>query len=193
MNEEKKQNKPPMRFTEEELLTIRNTFKDNQSLLKTIRKVMLQLPLNVVDLSILEITFKNKAVQKVVRKILLPTIDSEAPITQVIDFWLTIPLKEMPPEVATLHIQSVKLWRDYTDQQLKVFETGKYQEEQEIKLKDLEDIKDKLNDNMYIDMLARNTIINNTEQQLNGLLVLGSLEHKTDEEIAEDRKKNSNK
>ena len=189
MSDEKK---PPMRFTEDELTTIRKTFKDNQSLLKTVRKVMLQFPLNAMDLSLLEITFKNKAVQKVVRKIMLPTIDPEAPITQVIDFWMTVPMKDLMPHIAPFHLKAVKVWMDYTDQQLRVLEKGNYQDEQVIKFTDFTNL-DKPEEEIYVNMLARNTVVNNTEQQLNGLLVLAGIKEKSEEEIKKDLEKSSNK
>ena len=63
-----------MRFTEDELELIRNTFKGNDKLLKLMRKVF------------------------------LPEIDPDAPLGQIIDLWMTVPVKEMKPEDALVNI-----------------------------------------------------------------------------------------
>lgn len=57
-----------MRFSEAELEIIRATFKDKTDLLKLLRKVF------------------------------LPEYDPHAPLGQVIDLWMTIPIQGMTPE-----------------------------------------------------------------------------------------------
>lgn len=62
-----------MRFTEDELLLIRDTFKNNEPLLKVLRKVF------------------------------LPEYDPTAPLGQIVDLWSTVDMKNMTPEAAWLH------------------------------------------------------------------------------------------
>lgn len=62
-----------MRFTEDELLLIRDTFKDNEPLLKVLRKVF------------------------------LPEYDPTAPLGQIVDLWSTVDMKGMTPEAAWIH------------------------------------------------------------------------------------------
>lgn len=64
------QNGTQMRFTKEEIDLLKRTFKDNDDLLKVLRKVF------------------------------LPEYDPKAPVTQVIDLWMTVPVKELTPEAA---------------------------------------------------------------------------------------------
>lgn len=63
-----------MRFTDEELQLVKNTFKGNEKLLKLLRKVF------------------------------LPEYDPEAPIGQIIDLWMTIDLNQLPAEEAIRRI-----------------------------------------------------------------------------------------
>jgi len=63
-----------MMYTEDELTLIKATFKNNEKLLKLMRKVF------------------------------LPEYDPNAPLGQVIDLWLSLPVKEMSPEAAQINI-----------------------------------------------------------------------------------------
>lgn len=63
-----------MRFSKEELALIKSTFKGNTDLLKLMRKVF------------------------------LPELDPTAPLGQIIDLWMTVPVKEMSPEQAQINI-----------------------------------------------------------------------------------------
>ena len=109
--------KQTMRYTNEELRLIKNTFSENDDLLKRIRKVMLQMPLDAVDLSALEL-IKKKEVLAVLRKTFLPTLDADAPINQQLDLWMTVQIIDKTPDEASPHIQARKKLIDYLDQQL---------------------------------------------------------------------------
>lgn len=86
--EDKKQPGAQMRFTEEEVKIIRDTFKDNEKLLKLLRKVF------------------------------LPEIDPDAPLGQIIDLWMTVPLKEMSSEDARINILARNSLIMHLEQQL---------------------------------------------------------------------------
>jgi len=138
--EEPKKKKQKMRFSEQELITIKGVFAENDDLLKTMRKVFYQMPLNAADLSILQITFKNKPeLHKVMRKCFLPEIVADVPFQQQIDLWMTISLKEMMVGEAAVHLDSIQIWIDYMEQQLEVLKGGK---KQKIDFKGLTDIKE---------------------------------------------------
>lgn len=192
--EEVKKKRQVMRYSDQELQLIKGVFAENDELLKSIRKVFYQMPLTAVDLSRLSITFNGKeGVQKVLRKTLLPTIDAEMPLQQNIDLWLTMKLKEMMVEEASVHLDSVNTWIKYIDQQLKVIESGKYSKKPTIRFKDLENIKDKPAYEKFADMLARNTIVNHVEQQLKQLEILGGLKEESPEQTIERLSKDSSK
>lgn len=76
MNEQKTgmSNGSQMRITDEERALIKAVFKDNDTLLKLVRKMF------------------------------LPEIDPKAPLGQVLDLWMTINVKDMTPEEAYVNL-----------------------------------------------------------------------------------------
>jgi hypothetical protein len=82
------QNGSQMRFTEQELSLIKNTFKGNDELLKVMRKVF------------------------------LPEIDPDAPVGQVIDLWLTVQISDKTPEQAYAQLLARNTLISHLDQQL---------------------------------------------------------------------------
>ena len=188
MDEQKKPQRQ-MRYVDSELQIIKNTFAENDDLLKAIRKVMLQMPLNALDLSRLEL-IKKEGILQVLRKTFLPTLDPEAPLNQVIDLWMTIQIMDKDPINALPHLRAREKLIKYIDQQLKVLEGS---DRQKIKFNKMTDIKGKSPENIYSDLITRNTMINHTEQQLNMLKVLAGLKDETLEQTQERLKKDSSK
>lgn len=183
-----------MRFSDLELQIIKNTFAENEDLLKIVRKVFLQMDLNAVDLALLQTMILGKPdVIKVMKKTFMPELDPEVPIGQQIDLWLTIALKDIMPDMAVMHLQSIDLWRRYLEQEFRNLENNKLGAEREIKLSELSDIKDKLEKDIFVDMLARNTIVNSTEQGLMQLLILAGKKDETIEEMKKKLEKDSSK
>ena len=182
---EKKQTK---RYTDKEMSLIKNTFKDNDSLLKSIRKVMLQLPLNVVDLSNLKLL--NKDLLAILRKTFLPTIDPEAPFTQIIDLWMTVSIADKLPREALIHLIARQRLIDYIEQQLNFLEKG---EEGKIRFIDFIKIDGGDPDDVYANLTARNTMIQHTEQQLSVLQILAEQAEETTEEQEKRQQKDSSK
>lgn len=82
------QNGSQMRINEDEMRLIRATFKDNEPLLRLMRKMF------------------------------LPEIDPSAPIGQMIDLWMTVDIKEMSPEEAIINIKARNTLITHLDQQL---------------------------------------------------------------------------
>src|SRR5690348_14705345 len=82
------QNGRQMRFTEGELSLIRSTFKGNTDLLKLMRKVF------------------------------LPELDPKAPFGQMIDLWMTVPLKQLSPEQAAIQLIARNELINHLDQML---------------------------------------------------------------------------
>ncbi len=161
------------RFSEDEKNTFRNVFGTNEDILKTLRKLFYQMPLNAVDLSYLSL-IKGKELHKLLRKVFLPELDPTVPFQQEVDFYMNIPLKDMPPEIGINYLKAAKKWTDYTDQQLIILEKGNFQEEPKIKFKDFTVLSGKKDTNTYIDVLTRNSIINQTEGNLNMLFIFAN-------------------
>lgn len=93
-----------MRFTQEELDLIKTTFKGNERLLKLLRKVF------------------------------LPEIDPDAPLGQVIDLWMTVPIQQLTPEQAMVNILARNQLIMHIEQQLmqlQILAEGKSETEEE--------------------------------------------------------------
>lgn len=185
--EEKKQ---VGRFTDTEIEIVKNTFKDNDQLIKSIRKSMLQLPLNAVDLSALQLNLKGQ-VPDVIRKQFTPVIDGTEPLGAITDNWFAIDIKgrlfEDAIPVIKAHIKLI----DYVNQQLDELTTGK--EKRDILLKDLTAFDKKADMDIYIDLIARNTIILVIEQKLMALNQMANQIDETPQQREEREKRNSSK
>jgi len=77
-----------MRFTDAELATIKSTFKDNDALLKVLRKVF------------------------------LPEYDPYAPFGQGIDLWMTIDVRNLDPQTAYTRLLARNELITHVEQQL---------------------------------------------------------------------------
>lgn len=181
-----------MRYSDEELSLIKSTFAENDDLIKAVRKAILQMPLNAVELSLIGLNFKDKEdMMRIMRKNFTPELDGNVPLGQEIDLFLTIGLKDMLPDIAAIHLKSIKIWHDYLVERMDELEGKKVAKP--TKLKDLKNIDDKTDEQMYVDMLARNTIVNSTEQQLNQLYILAGAKDETPEETIKRLHKDSSK
>jgi len=190
MNKEKSV-APKMRYTDEELSLIKNTFSENEEMLKVIRKVFLQIPLDVIDQQIIASIKGNKNLIAVIRKAFLPTIDAKAPLNQVIDMWMTLKMEGKTPEMVSIDARAFDKLIKYLDEQLLRLE-GK-EEIGYVSFSDLEVIKGKVAEDIYIDLMVRNTIIKTTEMQLNMFLLLAGMKEETVEETVKRLQKDSSK
>lgn len=173
--------KQVMRFSDAELQIIKNSFADNEILLKCIRKVFLQVPLTDDEKNIIVSAFKDKPdLEKVIRKTFLPQIDAEAPIYQVIDLWMTVEIKDKDPQLAYSHLQSRDILIKYLAQQLDVLFGAAT--EKGIDFARLSDISQDSYAEVYAQMLARNTLISHVEQQLGQLSLLAGQNDETVEQ-----------
>ena len=192
MAEEKRLN----RFTKAEEDLIKNTFKGREDLLIALRKVFLQFPLTAVDLSILQLSLKSKEVLKAIRRRFLPEIEADLPfsaLTRQVDQFTVLPMNQLMVEGAVGQIKAMDLFRRYMNQQIKVLESGKFNATPEIKLRDLTDIKDKTDMDLYLGVFARNQILEQVEQQLLILDLKSNERDLTEDEQKEIQRKNSNK
>lgn len=179
------------RFIDAEFATLKQTFADNEELLKAIRKVMLQVELSKEEKKMITNTFNNEAVFNVVSKTFLPQIDTDAPLGQVVDLWLTLDLKGMSPNEAW----DMMLVRDklinYIKQQLELLKGGALVDG--IFFNNLEFSEDKDVDDAFIDQLTRQQIIQHVEQQLFQLQTLAGVKTETVEETLARINKDSSK
>lgn len=194
MNEPKKQQK--MRFNDAELSLIKNTFAENEELMKVIRKVFLQMELSATDKKIIVGTFKGKtALFALMHKTFAPTLDGEAPLHQLIDLWMSLEIKDKSPESALPQFLARQKLIDVLLQQLealKAHSEGKKPTE-EIEVAKLVGCKGKTDMEAYTDLTARNSLLAHVDMQLSQLTLLAGSKSETVEQTQERLKKNSNK
>ncbi len=179
-----------MRFNDVELGLIKNTFVENEALLKAIRKFFLELPMSEQE----ELLVRNmsKEVKAVVRKTFLPELEGDAPFHQVIDLWMTLEIKGKDVDTVYTDALAREELIKYINGKLLEIE-GVLPETQEIKFSDYVTIDDKDPLEVYIGLTVRNTMLAHVEMQLNQFQVLAGQKDETVEETKERLFKNSSK
>lgn len=178
------------RITDKELEVIKSVFSDNEPLLLALRKVFLQLKLDKFETTLIDNSITKKPnVVDVIAKCFLPEIDPETPIQQVIDLWMTIDMKDKDVDEAYPHIVARSLLIQYLKEQLDVLRGNKGK----MKFTDFNFSKNNSAEDIYIDLIVRNTIITHTEQQLFQLQTLAGSKTETVEETMARLSKDSSK
>lgn len=181
--------KKQMRFSEAELGLMKTTFAENEELLKAIRKVFLQIPLDPIDQQLIK--GLSKDVLKLINKTFLPTLDGNAPLHQLIDLWMTVEIKDKMLETVVINATAREKLINYLKERLSDLEGDSV--EGGISFYELTSLKDKDAEEIAVDIQVRNTIINHTEMQLNQLLVLAGKKEETIDETMKRLEQNSNK
>ena len=96
------------RFTDQELGLIESTFKNQEQLVISIRKFLLQGELTDAELAYVKAVL-SPAVLSILRKTLCPTLDKGAPMGGTVDMFSGMDLNPVPIEHAILAIRSRKL------------------------------------------------------------------------------------
>lgn len=86
-----------MRFSDDELSLIKNTFADNDELLVSIRNHFMGLNTTKEEQAMFQnLVAGKKEMVVMLRKFFLPELDPKAPIGQTIDLWRSININETP-------------------------------------------------------------------------------------------------
>jgi hypothetical protein len=180
--------KQERRISDSEMSLLKNTFAENDALLKTMRRAMLGLTITADESSTLSYLIKNNvALQQVIRKIFLPEIDGDAPLGQQLDLWMTVQIADKTPELAHLLLQS-------RERLIKLIEQGLNNLANPSSFLGIEqfslpgDI-----DQSYVWLTTRNTYINHVESQLLQIKFLAGMTDETVAETQERLSKNSTK
>jgi hypothetical protein len=185
-----KNKKQVMRFTDLELDIIKKSFVDNDQLLIAIRKVFLQLDLTTAEKQLIKSLQEKPELLAVIRKAFLPEIDGDAPFQQVVDLFMTLKLEDKTPTEAFPHIQAREKLIQYLHEQLRFLEEGAKPKHS---FNQMSVLGDKVDEDIYIDLICRNTVIGHTEQQLMQFVVLAGQSDETVEQTKKRLIKNSTK
>jgi len=170
-------------FNKEELSLLKNTFADNDVLLYTIRKVLLQFPLTEVEKGLIKQTV-NDAVYNVLKKRILPDISPMFPIGQLPSILNTLndQLKVNNAREMDDHFRAKKLEIDYLKQQFAVLKD--FDAPQPLKLAEMGVLTDDYETN-FVNISAYLFILGYVDPQLNFIRSLAGAK----DESPEDQKK----
>jgi hypothetical protein len=175
-----------IRYSDEELNLLKNTFAESDELLNVIRKVMLQMVLTDQEKELVKL-FKGDLMD-LLTKFFIPELSDSVPFNQNIDLWLSINIADKTPEEALRLIKSRKIVIEYLKNQLAILNglAVGY-----IPLDELLNIGEA--EQTYINFLARDTIISHTEQVLLQIKLLAGNKNETPEETLKRLQTNSSK
>lgn len=186
-----KEQKAKMRFDAGELTAVKNIFADNEELAKVVRRVFIQSELSVEDATIINTIFKDDSLKALIIKFFNPTISGQEHLHQMVDLWLTVDTKEKTIDQIIPTIRARRILINYISQQIeKLFNLSL---NEEIKLSDLLIMDDVSDEAIFINLLARNTIVQHVEQMIGQLLILAGEKQETVEQTQARLQKNSAK
>ena len=180
MPEQKKQAQI-LRYSDSELKLLNDTFSERRDLLLLLRKFFLQGELNEIERENVKL-FGTINLLPIIRKTYLPEIDLDAPLSQLIDFWLLVDTKGRDLDDLSVELCARQALIDYLGQRFKCLINGE-EDGRDIKLKDLIYSPDKKIQKAYADLAARNMIIKNVEDNTIQLWVLAGQKKETQQEI----------
>lgn len=187
-----------MRYSDAELSVMKNSFAENDAFFLAVRKLLLQFPLTKTDADIIKGVLVGKpATFAILSKTFNPKLDTDAPFTQMIDLWMTFEIKDKVAEQVMPTIYARDIVIKYLDQQLiKLGQVGTNESGASTDLIDFDSLsvitgKDEMQ--VFIDLIARNTLISHIEQQCNQLLLLAGMTEETPEQTRDRLAKDSNK
>lgn len=167
---ENKNKQQVMRFSDEELKLLNDTFSTRQDLLLLLRKFFLQGSLDEVETENIKL-FGTPNLLPIIRKTYLPELDLNAPLSQLIDFWLLVDTKNRDLEGLEVELYARQALIDYLNQRFKCLINGQ-EDNRDIKLSSLVYSKDKKISKAYVDLAARNMIIKTVEDNTIQLWIL---------------------
>ena len=178
-------------YNDDELSLIKNTFAENDTLLYTIRKVMLQRPITNVERGLLDTL--TPEVINVIKKRMLPEISMDVPFGQIgsLASTLTEKLKVLTPNEMYPYFQAYLLEKEYLQQRFDIL-SGKTVDN-ELKLDEYVEIKGKDSTDAFVHMNVYLFILGYVDPMLNMIKSIAGEKNETLEKQVERLKRNSNK
>ena len=177
-----------LRYSDAEMGLIKSTFAGNDALLVAIRKHFMQATLSKDDKAVLS-AVKGETLA-VLRKTILPELEADAPLGQLIDLFRTVEIREKSPMEAYPHVLAMHKVQTYLGQRFDAIEgrAGKG----DIDFKGLVELKsDEVE--TYVGIAVRNFVLTHVDTQLIQLRVLAGTKEETVEQTKERLMKNSSK
>lgn len=191
MVEKKKQ----FRYSDEEMSLIKNTFTENDDLVNAIAKVLLQLPITAKEKDILKSALNGKTeLYYLLSKVFNPQL-TDGSIFSAVDLWMTLDLDGKHIEDVKSYAEARELLIYLIQQQLSVLSSYVFDTVAEITyvLDSLLVLDDRSSEEVFVNLTARNTLINHVRSQLAQLYVLAGQKDETVEQMKDRLKKDSTK
>lgn len=174
------------RIGNDEIGIFKNTFAENDTLLKSVRKIFLQLPMEDAEKSYVSALFKDsEPLLAATRKLFLPEINGEAPLGQHVDLFMTFPVEGNTPETVWLGASAREKLISFIEEGLADLVAPKTSD----KYSTFKPVSDPVEN--FIFLTARNTYISHVEQRLIEIKVLAGKKEETVDQTLERLNKDS--
>lgn len=163
-----------IRYNDNDLSLMRNTFAGDDTVLYAIRKFMFGMELTEGEQKFIgNLTDEMKTL---IRKVFLPQIDGEAPLFQLFDMTLALKeeMKGKSYEEQRMAIEIKALEMDYINQRLDLME-GIQSTEKELSLVNMADLN---SDNAVVNISARNYLLSYIDSFCNEMRLFGNQKDK---------------
>lgn len=180
-----------MRFSDEELSLIKNTFTDREDLVQLIRKVFLQDKLEVEEIGKLAFISDSADLLMLFKKTFLPDLETDAPLHQLVDLWMSVDVKDKSIAESVVAMKVRCELRDLIALGIQRLEQPKEKGLKEIINYEPDFKKD--DSEVYISLMARNALIAHTEFQIGQLYTLAGQNGETLDDLDKRLAKNSSK
>lgn len=181
-------------YTEAELQLLKKVFADNEALIYTIRKVLLQFPLTAAEKQMIKLEV-TPAVYDLLKKRIFPDLSPDLPLGQLGDIYqtLTNDLKVKMVEDMGPQFRAKQIEIDYFEQQFAVLKDIDAGHDIKIKLEDLKSLLNKTDYDMFVDTTARNFILGYIDPMLNMIKVTAGQKEETVAQTKERMTRDSSK
>ena len=181
-------------FSKSELALIKAVFADNDALIYTIRKVLLQFPLTLAEEELIRMSV-TEPVYDVLRKRILPLMSPDFPLNQIPSILTTITndLKVKSIDEMIPLFEAKQLEIDYLEQQFRILKDIDYVQESSISLVGLAELKDKTASRQFVDMTAYLFLLGYIDPCMTMIKVLAGQKDETPEQQEARLSKDSSK
>lgn len=169
-----------LRYNDQELSLIKNTFADNEELLALFRKYLLDGELSEEEKGLLNTLTGNEATLNLLEKAVKPNLDRLAPPFQVVDLYSNLDFQPTPKDHAVDILKGRHLAVQYLTQR---FDALRGKTVEFIKFDSLvEPTED--NTQTFVNILARNFLLSHIDTQLFGqlMVIAGAKEESLDQQ-----------
>lgn len=180
-----------VKFRDDEFGLLRKTFKNNNDLLKAVRKSLFQFELTDNDRKLLEV-FKGEDLKELLRKVFLPSLENDISIMWEEDKFDRLggdmPFGIRQPEHGAICVKARKMAFQYCTYEFEKLFGNNFGT---ISFKEFEDTEDKDDKEIYLNFLARGEIVDKIRNFLKEVKIMANTKKMTKEEMLEASKKDS--